>query len=118
MSNHILELLEHERQVRAAIELFTSDIRHLRLVESSDYNWVSINDYLDRNDLDPTNPENLHLAYGALARDHQLELLPLGHIQETPRQETAPTPPAPAPSKAQTFMWRNAKPITGSTRRL
>jgi hypothetical protein len=115
MSNHTPEFLEQERQVRAAIELFTSDIRHLRLVESSDYNWGSINDYLDQNNLDPTNPENLHLAYEALARDHQLELLPLGLVQETPQQ---PPPAPPAQSKGQTSMWRNGKQISGNARRL
>jgi hypothetical protein len=103
---------------RAAIDEFVSDIRHIRFVESSNYNWTALHDYIDRNDLDAANPENLHLAYEALARDHFLELLPLGRVQETPQQEPVPAPPAPTPSKAQTFMWRNAKPITGSTRRL
>jgi len=105
---HTPEFLEQERQVRAAIAEFASDIRHIRFVESSDFNWVSINDYLDRNDLDPTSPENLHLAYETLVRDHQLELLPLGHIKETP-QQPATTPPAPVPRKEQTSMWRNGK---------
>jgi hypothetical protein len=117
MENHTLEFLEQERQVRAAIELFTSDTRHLRFVESSNYNWVSINDYLDQNNLDATDPENLHLAYVALARDHLLELLPLGRVQETP-QQPAPAPPAPAPTKGQTSMWRNGKQISGKARRL
>jgi hypothetical protein len=116
MENHTPDFCEQERQVRAAIDEFGSDIRHIRFVESSNYNWVSINDYLDQNDLDATDPENLHLAYEALARDHQLELLPLGFIQETPQQEPPPAPPAQ--SKGQTSMWRNGKQISGNARRL
>jgi hypothetical protein len=117
MENHTPDFLEHERRIRAAMDEFASDIRHIRFVESSNYNWVSMQEYLGRNDMDVTDPENLHLAYETLVRDHQLELLPLGHVQETPQPEPAPVSPATAPPK-QTFMWRNGQPISGNARSL
>jgi len=117
MREHTPEFIELEKQIRAAMDEFVSDIRHIRFVESSDYNWVSMHDYLDRNDLDAANPEHLHLAYEALTSDHLLELLPLGHAQEIPPQPPAPAPatipqPVVAPARTRTFAYRNGAAIS------
>src|SRR5258707_14372172 len=113
MREHTPEFIELEKQIRAAMDEFVSDIRHIRFVESSDYNWVSMHDWLDRNEMDAANPEHLHFAYEALTRDHLLDLLPLGEYAEPQAPETAPAPAVPAPTvqtpalKRPFIMWRN-----------
>jgi len=118
MSEYTPDFIEYEKQIRAAADEFVSDIRHIRFVESSDYNWVSMHDYLDRNGLDAGNPEDLHLAYEALTSDHLLELLPLGYAEAPQEAAPAPSAPTPAPSKRPFIMWRNGKPISGGARSL
>src|SRR5882757_1965984 len=107
MREHTSEFIELEKQIMAAADEFCADLRHIRFVESSDYNWVSLNNYIHQNDLDAPNPEHLHQAYEALTREQLLELLPLGHAS-VPQLEPAPVstvqqPPLVAPAKARMF---------------
>ncbi len=117
MTKHTEEFLAEEQRIKQAMQEFTADIRHIRFVETSDYNWTSLADFLDRHQLE-ANVENLHFAYESLVRDHLLELLPLGEYAE-PQPEPTPAPtqspsaiPAPSVQRRGAVIWRNGRPLT------
>jgi hypothetical protein len=114
------DVLDHEKKVRAAIDDFVRDPRHLRFVEDNEENWTSINEFIASHNLDATDPNHLHFAYTVLVREGSLELLPLGHYAE-PLPTPVPSPePVVVPVRTRTFAMRNGKAINidGGARKL
>ncbi len=117
--SHTEEVLVGDKRVRAETDKFLADPRTIKF-EATDYNFTCLSDFLDQHGLE-VNHRNLLFAYDSL--QDVLELAPFR--PPIPAQEPAPaapvsTPvaPTPAPSKRQTFMWRNGKPISGNARSL
>src|ERR1700688_2109306 len=114
MTQHTEEFEAEEQRIRAAMDEFSADIRHIRFVEDSDYNWSCINEFLNTHNLAAT-VDTLHFAYTSLVRDGLLELLPLGAYAES--QESTPNPvvpvavPEPSPSTRPFLIFRNGQPL-------
>ena len=121
MTAHTEEFEAEEERIKQMMEEFTADIRHLRFVEDSDYNWTCINEFLESHNLDTT-VDTLHFAYTSLVRDGLLELLPLGEYAEPQPEPTptqSPTPVMPEPTKRGFVVYRNGQQITvGSAKSL
>ncbi len=116
MTEYTEEVLAEEQRVKQVVQEFTADIRHLRFVEDSDYNWTCINEFLESHNLDTT-VDTLHFAYASLVRDGLLELLPLGEYAEPQEPEPAPVQspsaiPAPSVQRRGAVIWRNGRPLT------
>ncbi len=116
MTAHTEEFEAEEERIKQMMEEFTADIRHLRFVEDSDYNWTCINEFLESHNLDTT-VDTLHFAYTSLVRDGLLELLPLGEYAEPQEPEPAPVQspsaiPAPSVQRRGAVIWRNGRPLT------